>query len=495
MVSKFLLLFKPAARIMPEVKQPDREVSFKEKLLWTAVALIIYLVMSNTPLYGVELGDQADYFYWMRVILASSRGTLTELGIGPIVTSGLIMQLLVGSKIINVNMSDPVERGMFTGVQKVMSIILTIFQAVAYLAGGAFGSDLTTGIRIVVFMQLIAATVLIMLLDEMLQKGWGLGSGVSLFIASNVAGQIIWNMFSYFPNSGDTGDSMPRGAIITFFTAMFDPNSELTVGQTFVRTGGAPGMMGFFTTILIFLLVIYIESMRIEIPLSYAGYSGFKGKYPMKLMYVSNIPVILSQALYANVLFFTQIIAGPAAAFRQSHPNWDPFLNLLGRFSPEMGAQGQYTPTGGLAFYLTPPQGLSAIITGETTGNVLIHSIVYLAIFVTLCVYLGKIWVEVSGLAPRDIAGQILGSKMQIDGFRRSDKIIEKILKRYIPTLTILNGMIVGFVSFFADFLGALGSGTGLLLMVGIMQNYAETIAKEAAAEQYPAMRGFLGLT
>jgi preprotein translocase subunit SecY len=106
---------------------------------------------------------------------------------------------------------------------------------------------------------------------------------------------------------------------------------------------------------------------------------------------------------------------------------------------------------------------------------------------------LGRVWVEVSGLAPRDIAGQIIDSKMQIDGFRRSEKVIERILKRYIPALTIINGIIVGFLSFFADFLGALGSGTGLLLMVGIMQNYAESIAKEAASEQFPGMKGFFG--
>jgi protein transport protein SEC61 subunit alpha len=74
---------------MPEIKQPQREVSFKEKFVWTALVLVIYLVMSNIPLYGVNLTNSTDYLYWMRIILASQRGTLTELGIGPIVTAGL----------------------------------------------------------------------------------------------------------------------------------------------------------------------------------------------------------------------------------------------------------------------------------------------------------------------------------------------------------------------------------------------------------------------
>ena len=123
----------------------------------------------------------------------------------------------------------------------------------------------------------------------------------------------------------------------------------------------------------------------------------------------------------------------------------------------------------------------------------ILQSLIYMVIFITICIVFGQIWVEVSGLAPRDIAGQILGSRMQVPGFRRNEKVIEKILKRYIGPLTILCGFIVGMLSFLADFLGALSSGTGLLLTVGIIQNYAETISQEAAKEQFPGMGALLG--
>ncbi|MHA1341784.1 MAG: preprotein translocase subunit SecY [Promethearchaeota archaeon] len=501
MPSKFLNFFRPLTRIMPEMKSPDREVSFKEKLIWTIVALVIYLVMGNIPLYGVDVANQADYLYWLRVILASNKGSLTELGISPIVTAGLIMQLLVGSKIINVNMSDPVDRGLFTGVQKVITVLLTIFQSVAYLVGGAFGEigtsegQLSIPTVIVIFLQLLSATIIIMLLDEMLQRGWGIGSGVSLFIAAGVAGQILWNSFSFIPTStANDGDGLYRGIIVAFFQSIFDPSKEVNWTELFIRKNGAPSILGLITTIIIFIVVVYFESMRIEIPLTYVGYSGFKGKYPMKLMYVSNIPVILAQSLYANVLFFAQLLAGPNSSLRASHPEWGPFLDLLGVFEFSESSN-QLRPIGGLAYLLTPPTGLGPMIAGNAGPWAFWHAIIYLAIFILLCVGLGKIWVEVSGLAPRDIAQQIVDSKMQISGFRKSAKVIEKILKRYIPTLTILNGMIIGLLSFGADFLGSLGTGTGLLLMVGIMQNYAESISKEAAAEQYPALRNFLGLT
>ncbi len=484
MAGKFLKFFSPFVRVMPEIRQPQREVSFKEKLLWTAVVLIIYLIMSNIPLFGVTVQETTDYYYWLRVILASQRGTLTELGIGPIVTAGLIMQLLLGSKIIRVDMSDPYDRAMFSGSQKVLAMFLTIFNALAYLIGGAFG-DLSIINATFLFLQLIFAGLIIILLDELLQKGWGLGSGVSLFIAAGVAGQIFWNCFNFIEIEG----GLSRGLVIAFFQALANP---ALMDSLLSRGSQLPTILGGITTLLIFAIVIWFESTRVEIPLAYRGYRGFKGKYPMKLLYVSNIPVILVNALYANFLFFGQLLAGPEAALRSSNGGLIPdfWLNLIGEFDTQSaGAQGSYlVPTSGLLYFLTPPQGLEQLALDP------LRAIIYLGIFIFLCVMLGRVWVEVSGLAPRDISRQIIDSGMQVPGFRSSEKIIERILKRYIPTLVILNGFIIAVMSFFADSLGALTSGTGLLIAIGITHQYAETISKELAASQYPGMRSFLGL-
>lgn len=473
---------------MPEIRNPQREVSFKEKFVWTAIVLVVYLIMSNIPLYGVNLQESTDYFYWLRVILASRRGTLTELGIGPIVTSGLIMQLLLGSKMIDVDMSDPYDRSMFSGTQKVVAIFLTAFNAIAYMIGGAFGPPGTLGLEnmVLIFLQLIFAGVVIVLLDELLQKGWGLGSGVSLFIAANVAGQIFWNTFSFIEAPDE--HRLPRGIIIAIFYVLFDDDPDTNLDDIWVR-GQLPSILGLITTFIIFIIVVWFEGTRVEIPLAYRGYRGFKGKYPMKLLYVSNIPVILVNALYANILFFGQIIAGPDSALRGQ--GYDFWLDLIGTFkyqSTGEGTGGYLVPSSGLIYILSPPLGIEALMDDP------LRAVIYLLIFIVLCISLGKIWVEVSGLAPRDIAHQIIDSGMQVPGFRSSAKIVERILKRYIPTLIILNGIIIALLSFMADSLGALTSGTGLLISIGIIHNYAETISKEVAAEQYPSMRGFLGL-
>lgn len=87
-------------------------------MLWTAVTLLIFLVCSQVPLYGIMSSDSSDPLYWMRVILASNRGTLMELGISPIVTSGMIMQLLAGANLIEVDFGLKEDRALFSGAQK-----------------------------------------------------------------------------------------------------------------------------------------------------------------------------------------------------------------------------------------------------------------------------------------------------------------------------------------------------------------------------------------
>ena len=130
---RFIETFKPLIRFLPEIKRPDRKVAFNEKLFWTGIALIMFFIMSEVPLYGMGLGGAEDPLGALRVIFASSRGTLMELGIGPIVTAGLILQILSGSKMINVDMSNPEDRSLFTGASKVLAVFMTLFEALAFI--------------------------------------------------------------------------------------------------------------------------------------------------------------------------------------------------------------------------------------------------------------------------------------------------------------------------------------------------------------------------
>jgi protein transport protein SEC61 subunit alpha len=295
MAGRFLSLFRPLARVLPEIKVPERKVSFNEKIFWTALVLIVYLVMTEIPLYGIT-GEVQEYYGSLRVIFASNRGTLMELGIGPIVTAGLILQLLVGSAIIQADMSDPQDRGLFTVASKFFSILLTGIQASAYIISGMYGT-LAGPTTIVIFMQLLGAGIIVILMDELVQKGWGLGSGISLFIMAGVAQNILWQTFN-------PGTGLFVGGL--YQLSLGDSTYQLT--NWVLGSGAYPSLIGFIATVGTFLVIIYLEGVRVELPMTYAGYKGFRSRYPIKLLYVSNLPVIFASALFANVYFFSQLL-------------------------------------------------------------------------------------------------------------------------------------------------------------------------------------------
>jgi preprotein translocase subunit SecY len=256
------------------------------------------------------------------------------------------------------------------------------------------------------------------------------------------------------------------------------------VQWTFGSASGIyPSLLGLIATIAVFLIVIYLQGIRIELPMSYAGYKGFRSRYPIKLLYVSNLPVIFASALFANVYFFSQLLW---SQFGRPEPGTNLFFQIIGDYSYN-ATSGSTTPVGGLALFVTPPRNIQGVIASP------LHAAVYLGIIVAFCAVFSLIWLEVGGLGPSKVAQQLMDSGMQIPGYRRSGRPIEAILKRYIPVVTVLGGIIVGFVAGVSDFLGAFGSGTGILLSVGIIYQYYELLMRERAAEMFPAFRRILG--
>jgi len=469
---RFIELFKPIARFFPDIKPPDRKVAFNEKIFWTVISLIVYFVMTQVPLYGVSTAGVNDPLGALRVIFASNRGTLMELGIGPIVTAGLILQVLAGSKMINLDMNNPEDRSLFTSASKILSVVMTVFEALAYILGGTYGA-LAGTTEVVILLQLVGAGLIVLLLDELLQKGWGLGSGISLFIAAGVASTIWWDSMAPM---GPMADGHYLGALIAFGQSLV---GRQDIKGMFARTQGLPDMVAFLTTVGVFLIIIYFNGMRVEIPVSYARYRGFKGKFPLKLFYVSNIPVIFAAALFGNIYFISQLIWQ-----KYNNTNSNFWLNLLGKFV----IQGQqYQPSGGLVYYVVPPRSIALAVQDP------MRAIVYLILLIVACVFFAVTWVEVGGMDSAAVARQLLDSGMQIEGFRRSEVPIRQMLERYIPTVTILGAILIGLIAGCADFLGAFGSGTGILLTVGIIEQYYQILVQERITELYPAARGILG--
>jgi preprotein translocase SecY subunit len=470
---------KSVGTVLPEIPKPEKKPSLNERFVWTGIALIAYLVMATTPLYGFGgPSHQQDQLAFLRIVFASTQGTLMELGIGPIVTSGLILQLLVGSDIIKLDMSDAGDRAIFGSATKFLTLIVIVGESIAYISGGALGS-LSPDQSLVIFVQLFIASILVLLLDEMIQKGWGIGSGVSLFILAGVCQTVMWYTFSPIPFALSSTQTALFGFIPATISAFFSNSLPSIV----IRDFKYPSLLTFALTIVMILVLIYIEGIRVELPITSIKYRGFQGVYPIKLLYVSNIPVILVSALGANVTFFSRLLYNYSGT---SPPWWLHYIAIFPPASANSSTASSY-PIGGLVYYITAPQSVS-----QTVADPL-HSAIYLLYLVGMAVIFARLWVEIGGLNPKAVAKNLLDADIQVPGFRRSGLSIEQMLNRYIPTLTIIGGILIGLIAGVSDLFGVFGTGIGILLMVDIILQYYQMLLKEQVEEVSPALAGLIG--
>nr|WP_319374671.1 preprotein translocase subunit SecY [uncultured Methanobacterium sp.] len=440
----------PIFSYLPQVKSPSYRVPFKEKLKWTGVILILYFVLTQIPLFGLS-SNSVDQFAQLRAVMAGSFGSILTLGIGPIVSASIILQLLVGGKILNLDLSQHDDKAFFQGTQKLLAVIFTLFEGGVMVLTGALAPSSPEFVWVMI-LQITIGGILIIFLDEVVSK-WGFGSGVGLFIAAGVSAQIITGSLN--PLSSPTSPGVPSGAIPQFIYMLTTSQPDFSL------------LIPIIAVIAVFLVVVYAESMRVEIPLSYGGVKGARGKYPLKFIYASNMPVILTSALLLNVQLF-------AALFQK-----------LG--FPILGTVSNGKAISGIAYYLTTPYGLSSILTNP------LQVAIYGVVFIASCVLFAWLWVELSNIGPKAVAKQLHGMGMQIPGFRSSRTQFERILKKYIPAITVLGGAFVGLLAFGADLTGALGGGTGVLLTVGIVYKLYEEIAQEQLMDMHPMLRKFLG--
>jgi preprotein translocase subunit SecY len=532
-MASILYKLEPLYRHFPEIKEPQRHVKLKEKFMWVGIVLILYLLMGQITPLGVDKGAVDANLGILQIVFASQIGSLMSVGIGPIVTASIILQLLVGAKMINLDLHDPEDRSVFQGTQKLFTILIALFEAYAFVSIGAIPVEAGGGLPLIIFvtLQIAFASVLLMFLDEIVSK-WGIGSGIGLFIAAGVSQSIVVQALSPVPAAGGG-----FAGIIPNFLA------QLSAGQLNLVLLWPVAM-----TILVFLAVAYFESLKIEIPLSY-GRFGIGARYPLKFFYTSNIPVILASAVLANVVRFAGVFAGMGVPWLGNVNSQNQIVqsieggglgylmtagDLRGIFSPEqidklgrteslfynrqdISCDGVIETDAGTTYCVNPDTEERQAIacsgevlpdvnyqTGEIGGyfcktggisipSTLIHLFVYAIIFIGFCVLFGVFWVMMSSMDAETVSEQMESSGLQIPGFRADKRVIRRVLERYIPQLTVVSAVAVGLLAVLADLTGALGTGTGILLTVGIVYRMYEEIKQEQLNELSPALRKFIG--
>jgi preprotein translocase subunit SecY len=456
-------VLKNIAMNLPEVARPtQKRLSFNEKMKWTAIVLVLFFLLGMIPLYG--LGENAlQTFEFLSVILAAEFGSIISLGIGPIVTASIVLQLLNGSGIVSFDLTTHEGKKNFQATQKLLAIFFIVAEAMIYVFMGGLAPAQGISPWLLIF-QLFLGGLLILFMDEVVSK-WGFGQGISLFIAAGVSKQVVVRLLSPLTQQGTLwfgSGQAPVGALPAIFH--------------FLPIGGFQDVMfnllAVIATIVVFVIAVYTQAMKVEIPLSFGRIRGHGVRWPLAFVYTSNIPVILVAALLANIQLWARLLQNAG------HP-------LLGEFVGN-------NPSSGLVLWLSRQNLVGEFIRGNLQLADIMHALTYLSVMVIGAVIFSLFWVKTAGMDARSQAKQMMSSGLQVPGFRRDERVLESLLNRYITPLTVMGGATIGFLAGIADLSGALGSGTGILLTVMIIYRLYEEIAQQHAMDMYPMLRRFM---
>jgi preprotein translocase subunit SecY len=321
------------------------------------------------------------------------------------------------------------------------------------------------GFEIFVIIQLIVGGLLILFMDEVTTK-WGFGSGVSLFIAAGVGRRLFSGLFGFL---GSENTIQAIGKIPVLIVSF--------LGQIPDVTGGLKALASIIALIILFLGVVWAQSLKIEIPLSYDRLRGYTMKWPLSFFYASVIPVILTGALIANLQFLGSGLQ-----------NWLGHATFLGEY-----VNGQ--AISGLGFWLGSTNILNLIIERNLGMIFILQGITHILVFAIFASIFSVFWVKTSGMDAQSQAHNIMSSGLQIPGFRKDERILESILSRYIMPLTVMGGIAIGLLASVSDLLlgNELAGGTALLLGIMIIFQFYQNIAQQHAMDMHPALRKMMG--
>ncbi|MDD5012752.1 MAG: hypothetical protein PHQ66_03875 [Candidatus Nanoarchaeia archaeon] len=481
--------FRKIFQFIPEVKRPEeKKLSFNVKLKWTLIVLASFFILANVPLFGMS-NNALERFKYLAIILGTDFGSIISLGIGPIVMASVILQLLTGSGILSIDTTNPEGRKFFQGIQRILTFFFIIFEAMIYVL--MQGLQAAPGLAPLLIFQLIIGGLAIFYMDDLVSK-WGFGSGVSLFIGAGASWQLITSALQFMNQQGrncllDFGNTACPGKIFVIVQSIINKYPiEL------ISAGGA-----IIVTIIIFLTVVWVQSLKVEVPLSMSsgtrGFAmrGYSVKWPLSFFYTSNMPVILTAALLVSFQVFGGMIENAAAPCLieggecAGFAKFASYLGWIGHFS-----NGQ--PISGLAFWMGSSNLLELTIRGGFLPRYLLQGLTHVLFYVLLSTIFSVFWVKTSGMDSKTQAHKIASSGLQIAGFRQDERVLETILDRYIMPLTVMGGIAIGILASITNLMGALISGTAILLVIMIFFQFYQNIVQQHQEDMNPAFRKFI---
>ncbi|MDE1856232.1 MAG: hypothetical protein KGH49_03295 [Candidatus Micrarchaeota archaeon] len=490
----------PVLKVLPSIKKSDTPLSLREKLKWTGIVLAVYFMLFSIPAIGTSSAVLSNPSYQLiNIIFAAKIGSLITVGIGPIVLASIVLQMLQGAGVFKVDMQDPEQKARMQGVQKLIAIVIAFVEAFVFVATGYVPIALPSLFQLVAI-QLAIGAIAVIYLDEIMAK-YGLTSGINMFIAGGVAYSLVAGTINIIIPEAlcALGVSLSSTLVCTSGGATAIPNAILAFGPLFFAA-------------IVFLVSIYAYDIKVELPLVFSQFRGVGGRLPIPLLYTSVLPVILATSFTLSLTVWFRFIANATGSLAS-------LAKFIAYYTPvTAGAATTLNLAGGILYLISPqfPLPYSAAnggIGGYSTyfnylatqssqlylpwgGLVLVpewvHIIMYTLFLVGLCVIFGRFWIEMTGQNPKNVASQLQDVGWQIPGFRRDPRIIESVLNKYIPTIAILGSAFVGLLAALATLTGAVGTGVGILLTVGIMYMIYQQLEQEGQLGAVPGIEKVL---
>ncbi len=395
--------------------------------------------------------------------MASTKGSMIEFGVAPILISGFIFQLLAGLRLINVNFEIRKDRELFQSAQKITAFIITFALSIGLVFSGYYGpiNSLSLANIFLLVIQLFWAGSLIIFLTEVLDKGHGMGSGILLFVGINSGAKFVNDLFSFVRVSTPRG-SVFTGAIPAFISSIRSKNFKNAIIESFTRSS-LPNLNHTYVSILTFFGSVYFQNFRIEIPLRSNKVRSAATNYPIRLLYTGGLPILF----LFSILFLLNSISYLLYSFFPLNTA----VRLFGTWiSSSTGTE--YVLNSGLLYYITPPSDIKVALFHP------LKTIGYIVFAFAFTTPFAKIWSDITGSSAKGIAQTFKEQGLVIAGHREGS--VTKELKRVIPTAAVAGASVLTAIAVASDILGGDGRGPALVAGVCAVFHFMEVFATDA---------------
>lgn len=405
-------------RLWPQL-QTAPELEFWSRCACTVLALLIVLLLRQVPPYGVAVSVISDPRRNVLLPVDPKHGSLAELGLLSSLTSELAMQIFfwwrAGIR------GAAVDGELRTAMQRWLSFAILACWVTIFVVSGQYGAleELGGSIAALIAAQLMGAGLVIMILDDWLAKGFGLGLGIPLFVAAAACQDMAWQAFSPSEFSKDA-----------------------------IRNS-----CSFVCSAIIFTAVIYLQGFDVRLPVKSGVARGISTEWHCKIFSNSFHPPLLYAALVSSVLSVSLVLDS----------SMDSSFLATWKISKDSGRQ---VLIGGAINYLSPPGSHHNFL------DTAIHWMCYSMLVLCGIMFFSKVASAQPGRSAKDQAKTMLAHKLSLKGFR--DSAVERHLKMYVEPGQWLAGFYTVFCVLLGDAVGAAGGGLGVVLTALVVGRCAE---------------------